>query len=74
MRRREIVAGLASAAAWPLVVRAQQRTLPVIGLLHSASPASYGRYVAEFKRALEKTGLRERQNVAIEYSWRAASY
>jgi putative ABC transport system substrate-binding protein len=43
--------------------------MPVIGFLHSASSASYARYVAVFSRALEKTGLREGQNVAIEYSW-----
>jgi len=38
MRRRAFIAGLGSAAAWPSVTRAQQPTVPVIGLLGSGSP------------------------------------
>jgi putative ABC transport system substrate-binding protein len=67
MRRREFIAGLGSAAAWPLVARGQQPALPVIGLLMSTSrEVNLGR-LAAFREGLSKTGHVEMRNVAIEY-------
>ena len=60
--------------ATPLVVFAQQPSLPVIGFLSSASPAGFKHRVAAFKEGLSKHGFIESQNVAIEYRWAEDQY
>src|SRR4051812_4297606 len=63
MRRRDLL-GLASAAAvWPLAARGQQKAMPVIGYLGSASP---GPPPAAFHGGLGEAGYVEGQNVTIE--------
>jgi putative tryptophan/tyrosine transport system substrate-binding protein len=68
MRRREFIAGLGSAAAWPVVARAQQPGMPVIGYLSGTVPRPLGgREDLAFHQGLKQMGFVEGQNVAIEY-------
>jgi putative tryptophan/tyrosine transport system substrate-binding protein len=69
MRRRDFIAGLGSAAAWPLVAKAQQPVMPVILFLHSQSLRAFVQPVAAFHRGLAETGYIEGKNVTIDYRW-----
>jgi hypothetical protein len=54
IRRREFIAGLGSAAAWPLEVFGQERSLPVVAFIGPLSPEASVRYVGAFRAALVK--------------------
>jgi putative ABC transport system substrate-binding protein len=72
LQRREFIAALGGAAACPLAARAQQRTLPVIGILGSATAETAG--VSAFTQGLKDTGFVEGQNIAIEAHWANNQY
>jgi putative ABC transport system substrate-binding protein len=67
MRRREFIAGLGGAAGWPLLVRAQPQTKPVIGWLLFAPGAPWPEYVEGIRRGLAEVGFSEGRDVTHEY-------
>jgi putative ABC transport system substrate-binding protein len=74
VKRRNFVRLLGAAAAWPLVARAQQSTLPVIGFLGATSPESYATFVDGFQRGLKEAGFVDGENVSIVYHWAEGRY
>jgi putative ABC transport system substrate-binding protein len=70
VRRRDFIRFIAgSATAWPLAVRAQQPTMPVIGFVHLTSLEKNRENLADFRLGLKDTGYSENKNVTIEYRW-----
>jgi putative tryptophan/tyrosine transport system substrate-binding protein len=69
MRRRDFIAGLGSAAAWPLATRAQQQVLPVVGLVSLGSADAFADNMRAFHKGLGEASYVEGRNVLIEYHW-----
>jgi putative tryptophan/tyrosine transport system substrate-binding protein len=67
MRRREFIAVLGSATAWPAIAGAQQLAMPVVGWLDNRSAQLSADNLAAFRQGLARTGFVENRNVAIEY-------
>jgi putative ABC transport system substrate-binding protein len=74
MNRRELLLLLAGAMTAAGALRAQQKAMPVIGFLGSASPGPQASQLAAFRQGLSETGWVEGQNVMIEYRWAEDRY
>jgi len=74
MRRREFIAYIGGAAAWPLAARAQQPGMPVVGFLNPGLPEPSSFLVVAFREGLDKEGYVEGQNVTVEYRWASGHY
>jgi len=75
MLRREVITLIGGAvAAWPLTARAEQKAIPVVGVLRTGSPDPHWPFAAVFRQALSETGYVEGQNVAIEYRYAEDHY
>ena len=69
IKRRQFIAGLGSAAAWPVVAQAQQPAVPVVGVLLTQSADDYKIEIAAFLQSLKEASYVDGRNVAVEYRY-----
>jgi putative tryptophan/tyrosine transport system substrate-binding protein len=74
MNRRQIIAGLGAAAAWPVPARAQLPTMPVVGFLGAPAAPPYARFADAIRQGLRDAGFIESKNLTIEYRWADGHY
>jgi putative ABC transport system substrate-binding protein len=74
MNRRGFIAGLGAATVWPVMARAQQQAMPVIGLFSVRTAEFDAPLLAAFRRGLNEGGYIEGKNVAIELRWGGGAF
>src|ERR1700676_3440324 len=74
MRRRTFIAGLGSAAVWPVGARAQRSTVPVVGYLSSDADGANRPRDAAFRLGLAEQGYIEGRNLEILWRWAETQY
>jgi len=74
MKRRELLIALGAAVTYPLASHAQQKAMPVIGILSPASYDPFSTFVTAFRQGLSEAGYVEGENLAIEYRFAEGHY
>ncbi len=74
MKRREFIAALGGAAAWPLVVQGQQPAMPVIGFFGVGSAGAFADHLRAFRGGLKEEGFQEGGNVSFDLRWLGVSH
>jgi putative ABC transport system substrate-binding protein len=75
MQRREFITLFGgTAVALPFAARAEQPTIPVVGLINAGAPESAADRMTAFRKGLNEAGYVEGQSVAIEYRWAEGRY
>ena len=69
MKRRDFIAALGGAAAWPFAARAQQARVPLIGFIGTTSPSVWSQQVAAFEQRLSELGWIPGRTITIDYRW-----
>jgi putative ABC transport system substrate-binding protein len=69
IKRREFITTLGGAAAWPLVARAQQSTMPTVGFIRNTSPDESAYLVTALRQGLKEAGYVDGGSMTIEYRW-----
>jgi putative tryptophan/tyrosine transport system substrate-binding protein len=75
--RRQFISALGGATlAWPLMVRAEQPAMPVIGWLNSGSAHDplFAGFLTAYRAGLKDAGYVEDQNVEIDFRWGEGQY
>src|SRR4029453_15897786 len=74
MRRREFISLVGGATIIPLVARAQQTSIPVVGILGATTAQGYAAQLAAFREGLNEAGIVEGRDAVIEYRWADDQY
>jgi putative ABC transport system substrate-binding protein len=75
MRRREFIVFFGAAVSWPITAHAQQKAMPVIGLLGAAFPdPAVALNLVALREGLGELGYVEGRNITIEYRWAEGYY
>ncbi len=74
MQRRKFMAFIGGVVAMPLVARAQQSAMPIVGILGAGSPGNDAFRAAAVRQGLKEIGYIEGQSVAFEYRWAEDRY